>query len=164
MLEMACRASGKVIQAIAFHDSRNAFAGQPRSVPGNVLIDRTKFSIPNHLARCHDAVGVTAALPALQATAAGLGHINIYPEEDGAFRRIPHLIRYHDATYPSLAVAVALARRPSTPSAEVRRQWRSRGGDHLLTARTAYALNARTGTSGSSNVSCWPARTGVGSP
>ncbi len=43
----------------------------------------------------------------LSPSAAALGHINIYPESDGSLLRIPHLIRYRDRVFPSLALAAS---------------------------------------------------------
>ncbi|RYG65485.1 EAL domain-containing protein, partial [bacterium] len=53
----------------------------------------------------------TAAIPPLQAGAAGLGHVNAPPQNDGVLRRIPNLLRFRSGSqpvlYPSLALAAA---------------------------------------------------------
>jgi sigma-B regulation protein RsbU (phosphoserine phosphatase) len=41
--------------------------------------------------------------PELSAAARGLGYLNFLPDKDGILRRVPLLIRYQDAFYPSFA-------------------------------------------------------------
>ena len=41
--------------------------------------------------------------PPLAAAARGLGYLSLKPDRDGVFRRLPLLVRYGDAFYPSLA-------------------------------------------------------------
>ncbi|MDD5438604.1 MAG: CHASE2 domain-containing protein [Candidatus Omnitrophica bacterium] len=47
-------------------------------------------------------------LDRLAAVAKGTGHINIVPDMDGKFRRIPPFIRYGEADYPHMAFKAAL--------------------------------------------------------
>jgi adenylate cyclase len=42
--------------------------------------------------------------PALASAARGLGYLNLKPDRDGVFRRLPLLVRYGDAFYPSFAL------------------------------------------------------------
>jgi len=44
---------------------------------------------------------------ALASASAGLGYLNVEPDRDGVYRRIPLLVRYGDAYYPSLVLKVA---------------------------------------------------------
>jgi signal transduction histidine kinase/CHASE2 domain-containing sensor protein len=103
----ACREAGNVVQAAAFHVPSEVSPSLPVSWPGNRTMLPPRFAVSNRGAQLRSATWVTSALPALQAQAPAIGHINIYPEADGALRRIPHLIRYRDAIYPSLALAAA---------------------------------------------------------
>ncbi len=45
--------------------------------------------------------------PALASVSRGLGFLTIKPDSDGVFRRLPLLVRYRDAFYPSLPFRVA---------------------------------------------------------
>src|SRR5205085_6185595 len=42
--------------------------------------------------------------PSLASTARGLGYLNLKPDRDGVFRRLPLLVRFGDAFYPSFAL------------------------------------------------------------
>lgn len=103
----ACREAGNVVQATAFHRPATYNPSLPLSTPGAGRVLPARFRVRDQGARALSAVSVTAALPMLQAGAPALGHINVYPERDGALRRIPHLIRYRGGVYPSLALAAA---------------------------------------------------------
>lgn len=103
----ACREAGNVIQTAAFHVPSQVSPSLPVSWPGNRHVLPQRFAVTNRGAQLRSAAWATSALPALQQSAPAIGHINIYPEPDGALRRIPHLIRYRDEIYPSLALASA---------------------------------------------------------
>lgn len=113
-LAQACRESGRVIQASAFHVAE---AGT-RS-PLDVIVDPdSRFAISEQgRVQCLPASGGTSARPALQQSAVAAGHVNVFPDlSDGALRKIPHLIRYKTKIYPSLALAAAghaLGQKPS---------------------------------------------------
>lgn len=76
----------------------------------------TQFGLPESNINCLEAIRGSASLPALLDSAGGLGHVTVYPEWDGALRRIPQIIRYRQAIregeqvglYPSLALSSAL--------------------------------------------------------
>lgn len=106
-LSNACRLSGRVIQAAAFHIPQIYNPTVPVSLTGDSHLLPTRFAIEDLDAQCLSASWVSSALPRLQAGAAGLGHVNVHPELDGTLRRIPHLIRYRGNVYPSLALAAA---------------------------------------------------------
>ena len=46
-------------------------------------------------------------LPDLAAKARGTGHINVVPDSDGKFRRVPTYIKYNDKLYPNLSFLAA---------------------------------------------------------
>lgn len=54
-----------------------------------------------------DAAGVLLPLPRFLAASAGNGHVNVYPDADGALRRLELVIRLGDGLYPSLALETA---------------------------------------------------------
>ena len=48
--------------------------------------------------------GTVLSLPILEEAAAGNGHFNQWPDQDGIIRRVPLLMRYRDNLYPSLVM------------------------------------------------------------
>lgn len=106
-LERACRESGRVVQATAFHVP---LFYNP-DLPANLTSDRRtlplRFSVKDEGASASSAVWASSALPQLQESASAVGHLNVHHELDGTLRRIPHLVRYRDHVYPSLALAAS---------------------------------------------------------
>lgn len=50
---------------------------------------------------------ISECLPGLAAKARGTGHINIIPDPDGKFRRVPPYIKYDNKLYPSMSFLAA---------------------------------------------------------
>jgi signal transduction histidine kinase/CHASE2 domain-containing sensor protein len=105
-LVVASRDAGRVVQAMAFFVPTAPQVAVPNSGSESSLLPQ-RFSATDRNGRCRSAPWVSAPLTVLQEAAPLLGHINVYPERDGALRRIPHLIRYRGGIYPSLAMACA---------------------------------------------------------
>ncbi|MCL2834164.1 MAG: adenylate/guanylate cyclase domain-containing protein [Treponema sp.] len=63
--------------------------------PGNIPVAKT-FLLP------FDALGQTATM---------LGHVNMEPDSDGVYRRVPLLYRWNDGYIPALPLAAAVAER-----------------------------------------------------
>jgi signal transduction histidine kinase/CHASE2 domain-containing sensor protein len=103
----ACREAKNVIQAAAYHVPSPYNPALPVNVPASKHLLPWRFRLTDRNARAHPADWMTSALPALQASAPAIGHVNVYPERDGTLRQIPHLVRYRDSVYPSLALAAA---------------------------------------------------------
>ncbi|HEX8835186.1 MAG TPA: CHASE2 domain-containing protein, partial [Abditibacteriaceae bacterium] len=106
----ACARSKRVVHAAAFHVPFLHSPTQPISARADVRPMPSHFSIepkaaPGAPARL--AAWASSASPELRQSSPALGHVNVYPESDGALRRVPHLVRYRDGVYPSLALAVA---------------------------------------------------------
>jgi diguanylate cyclase (GGDEF)-like protein/PAS domain S-box-containing protein len=103
----ACARSSRVIHAAAFHMSRTVGGASPAK-PSGELLSRFQVRRSDAGATVRRALGVMAARPELRDGAAGMGHVNVFPEHvAGALRRIPHVISYNGALYPSLALAAA---------------------------------------------------------
>ncbi len=81
--------------------------------------ERFSLALPNDLS-CLTATSGYTARPQLLAGAVGIGHVTVYPEWDGALRRVPNVIRFvqrvetgsreigeQERLYPSLALATA---------------------------------------------------------
>jgi diguanylate cyclase (GGDEF)-like protein/PAS domain S-box-containing protein len=109
----ACRKSGRVVQAAAFDFlSQSQSPVQVASVisdPSSSSSSRldSRFRVPVQHISVREAVSVTAPLPTLQHSAAAVGHVNVLPDADGVLRHIRHLVRFRDAVYPSLSLAIA---------------------------------------------------------
>lgn len=105
-LENACRRSKRVIQASVFHVPLPHNPGASNSLPGRVQ-PLYRFRVIDHGISCRFAAGASAPLPELQSSAVGEGHVTVYPQPDGALRKIPHVLRYKIGVYPSLALAAS---------------------------------------------------------
>ncbi len=60
------------------------------------------------------ASGALCNRPAIAGSAAATGFLNAAPDADGMLRRIPLLIEYHGAVYPSLALATFLTHKSTS--------------------------------------------------
>lgn len=105
VLEKACREAGNVVQAGAFQIAVDARQELPANVQAGSL--RPEFMLQDKDADARRAIWAAAPLPKLAASAAAMGHVNVFPAPDGALRRVPHLMRYRAGLYPSLALAGA---------------------------------------------------------
>jgi adenylate cyclase len=100
--------SGNVYLAAVFHQ-QPVGPGTARPPAGSALI----AGIPE---RPPAFQGLTLPRPEFLAGAKGLGAISVEPDEDGILRRVPTTLRYDGQSYPSLALAVALAEGGVTPT------------------------------------------------
>ena len=109
----ACRESGRVVQASAFHvpvlfSPVQSISARADSGPAPARFSVGKVRLNKGvLLPARTAVWSSSAMPQLQAGAPAMGHVNVYPSADGTLRQIPHLIGYRGAVYPSLALATA---------------------------------------------------------
>lgn len=71
---------------------------------GNVVLAVT-FDFDKH----GNAVGSTRSLPQIESAAAGSGHINMFPEDDGVNRRNLLVIEANGKQFPSLGLVAAMA-------------------------------------------------------
>jgi diguanylate cyclase (GGDEF)-like protein/PAS domain S-box-containing protein len=107
-LARACANAQRVVHAAAFHVPRIGWAADSMSWPSEIVPPSPRFSLDSRNAICFDAAGGTASLRMLQEGAAALGHVNVFPDvSDGALRKIPHIIRYRNDVFPSLALAAS---------------------------------------------------------
>ena len=103
----ASRRAGNVIHSAAFFVPTSYNPELPASTLGNAFSLPKRFSLTDRGGRSRTSTWVASAFPALGESAPSLGHLNVHPEPDGALRRIPHVLRYKDGLYPSLALASA---------------------------------------------------------
>lgn len=107
----ATKRSGRVIHAGVFNFTPAIDPSIPVSAEANAHTIEPRFRVPDTGVHLPETVWGSAAIAPLQAAAAGLGHVNAPPENDGVLRRIPNLLRFRSgskpALYPSLALAAA---------------------------------------------------------
>src|SRR3989338_282380 len=88
--------------------------GEPQGKPNQALPD---YVLRNNLDNVKDAGGsgaqplpsrsVLAPIPALGGKALAIGHLNSFPDVDGAVRTEPLVVGYYDQYYPSLSLMLA---------------------------------------------------------
>jgi signal transduction histidine kinase/CHASE2 domain-containing sensor protein len=105
-LERACSQSKRVVQAAVFHVPELYSSALPASLTSAKSAPAQRFSLTDRGAQCLSATWASTAMPGLLESAPAMGHVNVFPESDGALRRVP-LIRYRSRIYPSLALASA---------------------------------------------------------
>ncbi len=116
-LVAASRNSGRVIHAVSF----DLNTSKSRSKADSIL---PRFQIPDANGSALSATWGIPAIESLQRGAAGLGHVNAPPDNDGVLRQIPNILRFRGANqsaseidsaksttdaviYPSLALSAA---------------------------------------------------------
>jgi adenylate cyclase len=106
----ATREAGTVYFGLAFVLTQNGAAGKQRPDIEEIhrYLESTKWPLhvigdPSGLYFGRDPL--TTFIP-LASVAKGLGFINIKPDGDGVFRRVPLLVRFGDGCYPSFALRV----------------------------------------------------------
>ncbi|HEX8463927.1 MAG TPA: EAL domain-containing protein [Abditibacterium sp.] len=111
IFDRAVARSGRVVQAAVFNFESAQDPAVVAGQKGNATAILPRFKIKNSKilsAEAETGWGI-ASYPALQRSAAGLGHVNAPPELDGVMRRIPHLLRFRSGREPVLYPSLALA-------------------------------------------------------
>ncbi len=105
----SARSAGSMFSAIAFTPSENPTVFHPGENRRVQIVDSTKWSI--HVARKGNpligSTPVVASIPALLRASKGIGFINAEADPDGVYRRLPLLMSFNGAYYPSLALSIA---------------------------------------------------------
>ncbi len=78
----------------------------PEFIQRNRLLRVSALAVP-HPPMPPAAAGVSYPLAAFGAPAAGIGHLNVLPDDDGAVRADPLIFEYYGDFYPSLALLIA---------------------------------------------------------
>ncbi len=63
-----------------------------------------KVAVEGDASKFYAGVNPLITFPTLASASKGLGYLNLKPDRDGVFRRVPLLVRYQDAFYPSLSL------------------------------------------------------------
>ncbi len=112
VLAAAFRASGRVVLGEFFE-----FAGPPDAAIDRVdLPELTATMTPDaNLTVLREGVRFHGSIPALAKAARGGGHINFFPDSDGAYRRVPLAVRVGDRLAPAFSLAVLARAGYGTP-------------------------------------------------
>lgn len=108
LLDKLKTAQAKAVMFDAFFPEREdmvndqAFAAAMKR-SGNVVLAKA-FEFDKY----DQVVGVTQSIPELEKAATGVGHINLFPEEDGVNRRAPILIESEGKLNPSFGLMAAM--------------------------------------------------------
>ena len=108
----ATRAAGKVYYGLAFSLSHDATPSSTRRTAGNEevrpYLDRTKWPLQGigDLNELYVGKNPLVTFIPLSSAAKGLGFLNLRPDTDGVFRRLPLLVKYDDGCYPSFALRI----------------------------------------------------------
>jgi adenylate cyclase len=105
------RDSGNVYVGLALELSSDPSRGQAENLPADagIVLDETKWSIISEKGPGSLYYGINP-LPTfreLAKAAKGMGYLSLTSDRDGVYRRLPLLVRYQDAFYPSLAFRAA---------------------------------------------------------
>ncbi len=111
----AVKNSGKVFQSSVFYandhdiaEDRNLLAD--KAATRKILSALSKSGLPIPRKRRQNVFfNVTVPFPKLARASRGVGHINILPDTDGAYRRFAPLLRFKNAAtaYPALSLIIA---------------------------------------------------------
>ena len=109
LLERLSAANAKVLLVDAFFSEREtpgidrAFAAAIKKA-GNVVL-----AVPFDFDKQLQVIGSTHSLPEIESAAAGIGHINLLPEDDGVNRRNILIVEENGKLVPSLGLMGAMA-------------------------------------------------------
>ena len=99
--------AGNVYFGLAFEllketDKKNK---NPQKAKGVDYLDGTKWRVivEGDATAFYEGVNPLTTFPALSSASRGLGYLNLKADRDGVFRRLPLLIRFNNAFYPSYA-------------------------------------------------------------
>jgi adenylate cyclase len=106
----AVKAHGNVFNSIAlsFSDADNFLESMP-SEPAGLEAERFRFDIPDNL--LYELPMLDRIEPEfidLLNASAGIGSVNLSPDNDGISRRVPLFMRFNDRVYPTLGTVMAL--------------------------------------------------------
>jgi len=103
--KLAAALKDKKVVLPLFFDLGASLGGKPQPLPPEVA--RSAMTVvPSPMGAQNDVTAekVTYPLMLFSNAAAGLGHINVWPDTDGSVRRTPMAVAYGDTLYPSYAL------------------------------------------------------------
>ncbi len=97
--------AGNVVLPMFF--TAGTIGGKPDPAPAAVSSSAVKA--PSGLSSIQEEAKISYPILAFSEVAAGLGHVNLYPEVDGVLRREAPLVKYGGELYPSYAMRLTMA-------------------------------------------------------
>ncbi|MBW1644193.1 MAG: adenylate/guanylate cyclase domain-containing protein [Deltaproteobacteria bacterium] len=99
--------AGNVYFGLAFELLKETDQGyeDPKKANAIEYLDKTKWCVisKGDATAFYSGVNPLTTFPALSSASRGLGYLSLKADRDGVFRRLPLLIRYNNAFYPSYA-------------------------------------------------------------
>jgi len=97
-----------VYAVIPVIEGKDAFAPQIDEANKKILRDHL-WHIKGNIEKLPKALSFLMSNPEISASTVMLGHISVYPEKDGVYRRAALLCRWEDGVIPSLPLALAVS-------------------------------------------------------
>ena len=100
----ATRKAGNVYMGLAFNLTRESEKPE-KGLKTTLYVDRTKWhvAVEGDPSSFYFGADPMITFPGLASATRGLGYISLKPDPDGVFRRLPLLVRYEGAFYPSFS-------------------------------------------------------------
>jgi len=108
MIRAARRFNTLVYAVIPVIEGKDSFVAPIDEANKKILRDHL-WHIKGNIEKIPKALSFLMSNPEISASAAMLGHISVYPEKDGVFRRASLLCRWEDGVIPSLPLALAVS-------------------------------------------------------
>jgi len=108
MIRAAGNFNNLVYAVIPVMEGKDAFAPPIDQANKKILRDHL-WHIKGNTEKLPEAVSFLMSNPEISASAVMLGHISVYPEKDGVYRRAALLCRWEDGVIPSLPLALAVS-------------------------------------------------------
>ena len=98
----ATREAGNVYYGLVFESVKKQIKKQKNPVPENIISSKWQMTAKNGADSFYLGINPKLTYHGLMSAARGIGFLNLMPDSDGIFRRIPLLVRYRGVLYPSL--------------------------------------------------------------
>jgi serine/threonine protein kinase/CHASE2 domain-containing sensor protein len=99
------RSAGNVVLPLFFPSA--AVGGKPDAAPA--AVSSSAIRATGVITSIDEEAKIAYPILAFSEAAAGLGHVNLYPESDGVVRRESPLVKYGNELYPSFATRLTMA-------------------------------------------------------
>ena len=99
----ATREAGNVYYGLVFESVKKQIKKQKNPVPENIISSKWQMTAKNGADSFYLGINPKLTYHGLMSAARGIGFLNLMPDSDGIFRRVPLLVRYRGVLYPSLS-------------------------------------------------------------
>lgn len=109
LLDKLKAAQAKAVMFDAFFPEREGLVSDQAFASATKRAGNVVLAVLYDFDKNAQLTGVTRSLPEIERAAAGVGHINLFPDDDGVNRRVPLLIETADGKFtPSLGMSAAM--------------------------------------------------------